>query len=112
MTLSKRLDNQNIITVSPGMRIIEGLSVGNYRLSIQASKNHYCTPREIFSSYDFYESFEMMVLKKDGKSIQFKKSSKFRNFPRYRELLRFYDGNGIFGFVPKDIIEDLITYLK
>ena len=104
---------------SKDYRIFNCIDVGKYSLSIQASSTHYCTPRELLSP-EFYSSKEMAIFKEDG-WIAITKSSIFRAFPRFNELMSRADGhfsNGdnsgrvVFGYVPVDLIEDLYQYLK
>ena len=109
-SLGTLLDKQKPVAVKPV--VVEAIKVGGYALSVQASDFHYCFPRKILDSYEYYDSFEMKIMKEDLSDIKFKKSSKFRAFPRYKELIARYDGSGIFGWVDKDILEDLIKYLE
>lgn len=41
------------------------VQVGPYEVSIQASENHYCTPRENYASADPYTSFEVAIFRND-----------------------------------------------
>ena len=72
------------------------LADGN-TLSVQASKNHYCNPRNTFDDYSVYDSFEV-------------------GFPskHYDSLEQYKDGpdvqtNSVFGWVPKEIIEKIVN---
>lgn len=100
-------------------RVFNKIDVGDYALSIQASSTYYCSPRETLHP-EFYVDMEMAIFK-DTKWIAITKSSKFRRFPRFNELMERADGeygNGdnsgrvVFGYVPVDLIEDLYQYLK
>ena len=104
----QRKKESSIITSFP----ISAIPAGNYMLSIQASKGHYCTPRQNLSSYTLYSSFEICLMKKDYSGLNPKQSSKIRSFPRYSELIRSYDSHGVFGWVADDLIMDLLNYLK
>tara|TARA_R110001632_G_scaffold54921_4_gene134538 strand:- start:732 stop:1082 length:351 start_codon:yes stop_codon:yes gene_type:complete len=110
--LAERLNSQKINANHGGFKCISSLKIGKYSLSIQASKGHYCSPRKNLTDYNLYTSFEMLIMKEDGSDIQLKKSSIIRNYPQYSELIRHYDGGGIFGWVDKDLLEDFINYLE
>ena len=110
--LGERLNNQEVVSVFMGSKIIAPLKIGKYKLSIQASKGHCCFPKDFFHNYNLYSSFEMLIMKEDGSNIQLKKSSIIRNYPKYYKLLSHHDGEGIFGWVDKDILEDFVNYLE
>lgn len=110
--LAERLNSQNQIINHGRFKCISSLKIGKYSLSIQASKNHYCSPRASFEDYNKYTSFEMLIMNRNGGDFQHKKSSIIRNYPQYSELIRHYDGGGIFGWVDKDLLEDFINYLE
>ena len=109
LSLGELLDKQNL-TIKP--HVVNAIKVGGFALSIQASSGHYCFPREDMNSYMDYTSFELMLMKEDFRDFNFKKSSKFKKFPRYDELLERYDGSAIFGWVAVDLLEDLIDFLE
>ena len=110
MKLGEELDKKKSVEFKSN--VVEAIKVGGLALSIQASSGHYSFPREDMKSYKDYTSFELMLMKEDFSNFRFKKSSKFRKFPRYNELLESYDGMGIFGWVAADLLEDLIDYLE
>ena len=110
--LGERLNNQEVVSVFLGSKVIAPLKIGKYKLSIQASKGHYCFPKKFINDYNMYSSFEMLITKEDGSDIQYKKSSIIRNYPKYYKLLSYQDGDSIFGWVDKDILEDFVNYLE
>jgi len=112
MKLVERLNNQEVSSVYLNRKVITPLKIGKYQLSIQASEGHYCFPRKNLTDYSLYNSFEMLIIKENGDDIQLKKSSIIRNYPKYYKLLSHHDGNGIFGWVDKDILEDFVNYLE
>jgi len=92
----------------------EAVAAGNYRLSIQGSSAHYCTPKSEGPCHR-YTSMELAIFPKGkGGFLHFKKSSVMRTFPRYDELVDRMDGKGgtVFGYVPVDLIDELYNYLK
>ena len=112
MKLVERLNNQEVKVASGGSKVISSFKIGKYQLSIQASEGHYCSPRKNLTDYNLYNSFEMLIMKEDGSDIQLKKSSIIRNYPKYYKLLSYHDGEGIFGWVDKDLLEDFVNYLE
>lgn len=72
------------------------LTFGEYWLSVQCSTFHYCRPRTN-TSLSNYTHFEVMM-----------------NVPK--ELItdeweHYSDGTGVYGFVPKELIEELCSKL-
>lgn len=112
MKLADRLNSQEVASIYKNRKCISSFKIGKYKLSIQASEGHYCSPRKNLTDYNLYNSFEMLIMKEDGSDIQLKKSSIIRNYPKYYKLLSHYDGEGIFGWVDKDILEDFVNYLE
>ena len=96
-------------------RHFESIKTGRYEISIQASKYHYCLPRETTSPEE-YNSMEIAIFNKKGWLNYPNKSSILRRFNRFGELLDRADGINtgavVYGYVPVDLIEDLINYLK
>jgi hypothetical protein len=94
-------------------RVFNHIPVGRYSISVQCSAGHYCSPRESFplTRLREYDSMEIMISKKGGEHLNIKRSSKFKKFPRYNELIERYDGMGVFGWVNVDLLEDLFDYL-
>ena len=77
-----------------------------YGLSIQCSEYHYCTPRETIN-VEKYDSFELAIFR--GHNFVYPKI--LDNFPRKNELDECYKGE-VFGYVPKDLVEDLYNFLN
>ena len=97
-------------------RQYKGLKCGRYWVSIQGSSGHYCTPRETVSA-DQYSSMEIAIFSnrnKTGNFLNMNRSLLLRLFPRYSELTSYADGPQptVFGYVPVDLIQDLITYME
>ena len=77
-----------------------------YGMSIQCSKYHYCTPRET-TGIEKYESFELAIFSEHN----FVYPEILKDFPRKNELDECYEGQ-VFGYVPKDLVEDLYNFLN
>jgi len=93
-------------------RWLKGFKVGNYYFSVQASSGHYCTPKETLKDLSMYQRIEVFIMKNSDRSaLNWKKSSVFRKFPRYQELI---DGcySQPFGWMPVALLNDLYHYLK
>jgi hypothetical protein len=95
-------------------RVLNRVKVKNYYLSIQGSTSHYCAPREDLP-VDYYTRMEIAIINKKGSMLSINRSSLFRKFPRYNELVERADGlNGkatVYGYVPVDLINDLYLFL-
>ena len=90
-----------------GIRLFNHINTNSgYQLSIQCSEHHYCTPREL-TGIKYYDEFELAILK-EGK---FAYPNILEKFHRKDELDECYDGT-VFGYVPKDLVEDLYNYLN
>ena len=90
-----------------GVRICEHLKIDDkLSLSVQASESHYCTPRA-YLPLEEYEDFELALIYMGELTEDM---SLIKDFPKYDELMEYFN-YGVFGFVPKDLIEDLYTYL-
>lgn len=79
-------------------RLIESVRFGEHWLSIQASITHYCLPRETLT-VDKYTHFEVMA------------GIPEEDIPK-KWLDEYDDGDGVFGYVPKEEIEELIDALN
>lgn len=77
---------------------------GNYKLSVQGSEGHYCTPRKTLDANQ-YVSMEMAIYNVKGKGmLNPRRSTVIKDFPRYNELISCYDGSAVFGWLPVDVI--------
>jgi len=110
MTIKKTFTDE-LQRIAPHM--FKALAVGDYMLSIQASSGHYCSPRKDSLMPHQYECFEIAIWREGGKSryMNAAQSSVFRAFPRWEELKQC-QSSVVFGWVPEDLINDLINYLK
>ena len=90
-----------------GMRIFNHIDTkSGYKISVQCSEHHYCTPRKLMG-IKYYEEFELAIMKED----RFTYPSILDNFHRKSELDECYEGT-VFGYVPRDLVEDLFNYLN
>ena len=78
-----------------------------YHLSVQCSKIHYSSPREMLN-LECYENFEIAIMDEAG---SFAYPAILDDFSRSLDLKSHFDGS-IFIFVPKDLVEDLYTFLN
>ncbi|MGL5569613.1 MAG: hypothetical protein ACRDB9_10260 [Cetobacterium sp.] len=91
-----------------GYRLTEWLNIDSeYNLSIQASEHAYCAPRALIP-LDQYTHFEMGLVYNRELTMD---TSLFNGFERKEELLERQSGT-IYGFVTKDLIEDLYKWLR
>jgi len=97
--------------MSGSYRFFDSVNAGNYVLSIQASEGHYCSPRKNLPAHAYF-SFELAIWHKDSQHfLNAAQSSVMRSFPRWEEL-KGNSGSRVFGWVPEDLINDLINYLN
>ncbi|WP_024622591.1 hypothetical protein [Metaclostridioides mangenotii] len=90
-----------------GIRIFNSVSTElGYSMSIQCSEHHYCSPRKL-NGLNSYDTFEVAIFLEN----KFVYPSEIENFPRKKELDQHYEGT-VFGYVPKDLVEDLYNYLN
>ena len=73
------------------------LEFGNYWMSVQCSEYTYCIPR-VNTYLDEYTHFEVMMEVPEELITE--------------EWEQYSDGGGVYGFVPKSLIEELIVKLK
>ena len=78
----------------------------DYKLSVQCSAYHYCSPRKLLG-INHYDKYELAIFKNN----KFVYPDMLDNFPRKNELDTLFEGQ-IFGYVPKDLVEDLYNYLN
>ena len=78
-----------------------------YKISVQCSRHHYCTPAKVSEQLDEYDSFEVAMFYKET----FVYPKILDEFQRKEELDRCRRGK-VFAFVPKDLVEDLFNYLN
>lgn len=109
---------QKLKEINQGVRakfdINNALDLGDYKLSIQGSKYHYCTPREGVN-IDLYSSMEIAIIDSDGDMRDVLEDIFFFDFKRRKELHTYIDGEDcgcVYGYVPVDLINDLYLYLK
>lgn len=95
------------------LRVLKGVKVGKYLMSIQGSDGHYCTPRSM-APIDKYYSMELLIFKDDRKYDVWK-CKDIKTFPRYHELMsgnHYSPPNSPLGWVGVDLINDLYLHLK
>lgn len=108
-----KLQKQPEAAQTGSFRCFKSIPAGRYRLSIQASEGHYCSPRKTCAP-ELYHSMELAIFHR-GRWLQINRSKVLREFPRWDELREMADRFGsrcpVFGYVPIDLIDDLYLYL-
>jgi hypothetical protein len=94
------------------IRHFNALEAGQYKISIQASKFHYCEPRETLGDLADYSEMEIAIFK-NNKWVQPRDDEYIQQFERFPELIEHYeDGDtAVGGWLPVDLIQDLYEYL-
>lgn len=92
--------------IDTGLRVLEWIYVGsNIHLSIQASRMHYCHPRETVD-LDDYTHFELALIVNGKISCD---TGKIKEFPQYEKLMEYKD-TSIFPYVPKELLSELYCW--
>lgn len=91
----------------------QAIVVGDYKLSVQASKLHYCTPRKNLRNADDYSRMELAIIS------DFPIMKGLSAFPKLKELKELCDGDfepdstfSLFGYVPVALLNDLYLHFK
>lgn len=85
-----------------GFRMFDRLEIGNIGLSVQASCNHYCSPRKTLP-LEKYATMELAIFKDDA----FVSTDQITKNQTIIDKLKEYDEGTVYSFVPVDIIEEL-----
>lgn len=93
-----------------GFRVMEGIEIGTYKLSIQASKCHYCTPKKALIDLYEYEDMEVAIFDDDG-WCNLELDDFFNDWKDRECFLENFDGM-VAGYVPIKIIQSLYEYIE
>jgi len=114
MELIKELQKQENAKSNNDYRMLDAVKAGKYKMSVQGSTTHYCSPRTTLPIED-YALMELALFNKKG-WLHITRSKTLKAFPRYNELLERADGVNssapVFGYVPVDLLNDLYVYLN
>ena len=109
--IDELLKQKKPLDVLADFRHHDQLKMDRYRISIQCSTGHYCTPRETLS-VDKYNTMEIALFY-DKKWLNLR-DKKLKAFPKYEELMRYCDDSSssypVFDYVPIELIEELYQY--
>lgn len=85
-----------------------------YDLSVQASKYHYCTPREDLKDINSYITVEVALFNKTGNWVQPREEEILQQFPEITDLLEHWEDcdTNFIGQVPIKLVNRFITYLN
>ncbi len=116
MELIKELQKQpNANNCVEEFRRLEQIKAGNYKLSIQGSSGHYCTPRTTVPVHT-YSTMELAIMNKAGAMVNINRSQPMQEFKRYKELINRADSLNssapVYGYVSVDLLNDLYLFLK
>ena len=113
MKLISELEKQDKANSDYEYRNLDSVKAGKYKMSVQASTGHYCSPRMTLP-VGCYTHMELAIFNKRG-WLHITRISVLKAFPRYNELLGRADNVNspapVFGFVPVDLLDDLYMYL-
>ncbi len=81
------------------------VEIGDFSLSIQASKFHYSSPRETLPNADDYETFELAIFFKQ-------KWVNIQDFPLLEEFYPLFEHDSVAGYVERETIIKLVDILQ
>jgi len=113
MEIIDELSKQKNALSSAEYRMLDAIDAGKYKLSIQGSNGHYCSPRDTINPL-YYSDMELAIFKGD-KWVNPNRDKKIKAFPRYSELMERCDGVSkytVYGYAPVELLNDLYLYLK
>ena len=87
---------------------------GRLYLSIQASRDHYCLPKEDGLKPFQYSKFELAILNQQQRRMSPWSSTLVKSFPKFDKLCELADDIGgpvTFGWVPAELIQELYHHL-
>ena len=115
MELIKELEKQDKANSKAEYRMLKAVKAGNYKLSIQGSSGHYCSPRQTLP-VNMYADMELAIFNKKGSMINANRSSKIRQFKRYDELIDRADSLNssatVYGYVSVSLLNNLYCFLN
>lgn len=108
-------DFRNLLTERDNdgfVRRLNRITVGDYELSIQASRHAYCTPEKTLENLFDYKTMEVAIFK-DNKWVSVESDNFFDGWRlAYKEcFLQYYDGM-VAGYVPVRVIQSLYEYIE
>lgn len=97
-------EGYNFKKIETGGRIYNHIQTkSGYNLSIQCSTFHYCEPNKLIAIQN-YKTYEIAIIK-NNEFIQ-------PNLEDFKHDMEEYNCGGVYGYVPKQIVEDLYNYLN
>lgn len=94
---------------SSSFRQFEAVQCGEFKISIQASEFHYCTPRRTVEPY-MYSNMEIAIFDSNGWVIP-PSDDRFKNKP-WANLFEEGSVNSVAGYVPVETIESIMAELE
>jgi hypothetical protein len=106
VTFLDALDQVEVLVETPiSFRVMESIPLGEYSLSVQASRSHYCAPRATLPLRD-YSEYEVAVV--DGNGLLSVPHPLFH--PRW-PWSRYWEGDSVGSYVPTEVVEQLYQHL-
>lgn len=91
------------------LRKFEPIEVkNNVKLSIQAGEGIYSRPQKMLDKHD-YEAFEVAIFK-NGNMVIVEDVSNDEGI--IKKMNAFYDGIGVYGYVPVEVVQELYEQLN
>lgn len=115
MNFIEKLDDINIeisrmTPYESRFRMFKGVRINDdLFISIQASRGHYCTPRETLSNLEEYTHMEFALMNEKGDFVSVREACP--HFSKLDEIETYFEGS-VYPYVPVGLINDLFNELN
>lgn len=92
-------------------RLYHPVTCGNFKISIQASRNHYCSPRQWLDDITEYEKFEIAIFNENDEWVNIQNDNRFMEFDEIEGILDNYDGM-VGAYINKDLIQRFCDFVQ
>jgi hypothetical protein len=92
--------------------LFDALIVGDYKLSIQASRTHYCNPKETHVSAHAYSEFELALFDKDWNWLNPITDERFQGIASDLEDHWEKGDVAVGGYIGNDLVQKLYDYCE
>ncbi|WP_317312298.1 hypothetical protein [Clostridium thermobutyricum] len=95
------------------IRMFEGIKIGDYILSIQASDFHYCEPRKTLNDLNLYKAWEIGIFNSNNEWVnisKFKYRRVFSGWLYYEYFINKYDGM-VAGRIETVVVQSLLDFI-
>lgn len=94
---------------SENQRHFDRITVGKFKVSIQASEYHYCEPRKSGLKPEEYTKFEMAIF--DENDTWVVPPRDLKEMP-HSEMFEDLESSSVAGYLESEKIQEILTYLE